>query len=136
MVVLVAIAQDDVVSGLVLVVDDVEDVRELWIHCFTEAGFAVEAAADGVEAVALATSTRPVAVVMDLQMPNMDGFDAARRIREILGAAPYMIGVSAHAGDGSRREAYEAGFDDLVTKPMAPNVLITIVRAALRSRAT
>jgi CheY-like chemotaxis protein len=122
------------VPGTVLVVDDNDDIRELHIHCFTEAGFIVEAAADGVEAVALAKSLNPDAIVMDLQMPNMDGFEAARQIRAVFGRRTYLLAVSAHVGDGSRLEAHDAGFDHLIRKPIAPAALITIVRAALRSR--
>ena len=123
------------VTGFVLVVDDNEDARDLWVHCFTDAGFEVLSAKDGTEAVAVATYRRPDAIVMDLQMAVMDGYEAAARVRAVHGpGGPYMLAVSAHAGDESRREAYEAGFDDLVTKPIAPAVLVSIVTATLRAR--
>ena len=118
-------------GGTVLVVDDNDDIRELHVHCFTQAGFTVEAAADGLEAVALARSLRPDAVVMDLQMPIMDGFEAARQIREILGRRICPLAVSAHVGDGGPSETYDAGFDDLIRKSVAPAELLARVRTAL-----
>jgi DNA-binding response OmpR family regulator len=72
---------------------------------------------------------------MDLQMPLMDGWDAIARIRELVGRRPYILAVSAHIhGESSRRTAYDAGADDVVAKPIEPGVLVTIVRAALRTR--
>jgi two-component system sensor histidine kinase/response regulator len=122
------------VTGFVLVVDDNEDARDLLVHCFTEAGFEALSAKEGGEAVGIATYRRPDAIVMDLQRPGMDGYEAAKRIRAVHGPRPYLLAVTAHAGDESRREAYVAGFDDLVTKPIAPAVLVSIVTATLRAR--
>ena len=123
-------------NGVVLVVEDFDDTRELYVGCLTEAGFTVLAARDGVEGFALATlpSNRVDAVVMDLQMPVMDGWEAIRRIRASAGPAPYILVVSAYDGPVSLREAYDAGADDFLGKPLDPTVLVTIVRAALRSR--
>jgi CheY-like chemotaxis protein len=120
---------------VVLVVDDYEDVRLLYIEAFTEAGFTVDAAADGLEAVSAATLRVPHAILMDLQMPNMDGLEAARVIQASIRPTPYMIAVSAHGGDSKRQEQVRAaGFDESVSKPIAPSRLITMVRAALESR--
>lgn len=121
-------------SGIVLIADDYGDTRELFSDCLSAAGFTTIEARDGVEAVAVATSQRVDAIVMDLQMLNMDGWEATRRIRAAVGKAPYIVAVSGHFVDESRRDAYDAGVDDFVGKPLAPDVLVQIVGAALRSR--
>ncbi len=119
----------------VLVVDDYEETQLMYAHWLDEAGFRVVTAANGAEAVLRATDGAPPdAIVMDLQMPEMDGFDATRRIREALGTRPYILALSAFASDASRREAYEAGCDDFLAKPLTPDVLVTVLRAALRDR--
>lgn len=120
---------------LVLVVDDYDDVRDLYVHRLEEVGFRVVSARNGAEAVALAKQRPPAAIVMDLQMPVMDGWDAIREIRALLlEERPYILAVTAHIGDGSRAQAYDAGADDFVAKPLDPAVLCTILRAALRAR--
>ena len=120
---------------VVVIAEDFDDVRELYEQWFNDGGFDVVSVGTGIDAVAAAES-RPVdAFVMDLQMPKMDGWEAIGRIRAIVGARPYILAVSAHIqSDASRKTAYEAGADDLVAKPIEPEVLVTIVRAALRTR--
>jgi two-component system response regulator MprA len=121
-------------QSVVLVVEDLDDTRTLYAENLSEAGFAVEAASDGLEAVELAESRGPDAIVMDLQMPKMDGYEAIRLIRATSTIQPYILVVSAYDGPESRRAAYESGADDLVGKPLDPNVLVTIIRAAVSSR--
>lgn len=116
----------------VLIVEDFEDVRTLYAQILRGAGFDVFEAADGRDAMRLAVEQRPDAIIMDLQMPEMDGWEAARQIRAHLGAAPLILAVSAHSSDESRREAYDAGCDSFIAKPLTPDVLLTIVSAALR----
>lgn len=119
----------------VLVVEDFEDARVLYAEALTGAGFTVGTACDGAEALGIVTATRRVeAVVMDLQMPVLDGWEAIRRIRSEVGAAPYILVVSAYDGPVSLAEVYDAGADDFLGKPVDPRVLVTIVRAALRFR--
>lgn len=124
----------EVSGGVVVIAEDSDDTRELYVECFTEAGFAVEAATNGGEAVFIGTARPVAAYVIDLQMPIMDGWEAIRRIREAFGKEPYILAVSGHIhADEPRNAAYDAGADDVVAKPIEPNVLITIVRAALRT---
>lgn len=66
-------------------------------------------------------------------MPEMDGWEATRRIRAELGAAPYILAISAHGSVESRWEAYDAGCDTPFAKPMVPDVLIAIIVGALRN---
>jgi DNA-binding response OmpR family regulator len=122
-------------APLVIVVDDFADVRDLYAECLANAGFRVEAAADAYAALDAASRADPDAVVMDLQMPGMDGWEAIRQLRSRFGARPFVLAVSAHSSEHSRQEAFDAGCDDFVAKPLLPNVLVTIVRAALSARA-
>ena len=118
-----------------IIAEDYAEVRELYEQWFRDAGFAVMSTGTGTGAVALAESRNVDAFVMDLGMPEMDGWDAIARIRAIVGASAYILAVSAHVhNEASRKAAYEAGADDVVAKPIEPGVLVTIVRAALRTR--
>jgi CheY-like chemotaxis protein len=120
---------------LILVVDDFEDTRVLYAEALVEAGFRVDQAATGREAIESARSQPPDAILMDLHMPNVDGWDATRAIRATNGARPYIVAVSAHFSESSKQEAFDAGCDDFVAKPVLPDLMVTIVRGALRARA-
>lgn len=118
----------------VLVAEDYEDVRLLYEECLTRAGFSVVGVANGAAAIERAREAPPHAVLMDLQMPDVDGWEAIRRIRALrLEPRPYILAVTAHIGDGSRSDAYEAGADDFVAKPVSPDVICQIISAALSS---
>jgi CheY-like chemotaxis protein len=118
----------------VLVAEDYEDVRTLYEECLTRAGFDVVGAANGAEAVERARADSPHAVLMDLQMPDLDGWEAIRRIRQLtLLRRPYILAITAHIADGSRVDAYEAGADDFVAKPISPDMICQIISAALKS---
>ncbi len=103
----------------VLVVEDVEDAR-LFMRLELESyGFIVFEAADGQSAVDVALRERPDVILMDLTLPLMDGFEAARLIRknQELKEVP-MIAVTAHQGTDFRAGARDSGFDAYVTKPI------------------
>jgi CheY-like chemotaxis protein len=117
----------------VLVAEDYEDVRMLYEECLERAGFAVLSAANGADAVEHARSSSPHAVLMDLQMPDVDGWEAIRRIRALrLERRPYILAITAHIAEGSRVDAYEAGADDFVAKPISPDMICQIITAALK----
>ncbi len=103
----------------VLVVEDVEDVR-LFMRLELEGfGFIVLEAADGRRAVDVALQQRPDVILMDLTLPVMDGFEAAKLIRknQELKDVP-IIAVTAHQGTDFRSGAKDSGFDAYVTKPI------------------
>ena len=116
-----------------LVAEDYDDVRVLYEECLERAGFAVIGVANGVDAVSRAREKTPSAVLMDLQMPDLDGWEAIRQIRAMqLTPRPYILAITAHIADGSRVDAYEAGADDFVAKPISPDVICQIISAALK----
>lgn len=117
---------------LVLVVDDLEDNRELYVFALEREGFVVATACDGLEAIEKAEKLLPSAIVMDLAMPVMDGWEATRRIRAIpeLARVP-IFAVTAFTDARSRSDALAAGCDDCLSKPYTPADLAGRIRRAL-----
>ncbi|MEK6245181.1 MAG: response regulator [Pseudomonadota bacterium] len=120
----------------VLVVDDVDANCRLAQALLRRFGHASEVATSGLEAVKLATARRYDVVLMDVQMPDIDGMEATRRIRERLGAAsPRIIAVTANALPGDRERCLAAGMDDYLSKPIQMQALRTAIEQAGRSAA-
>jgi CheY-like chemotaxis protein len=95
-------------------------------------GATVEVAANGLEALAMAVANSYGAILMDCQMPEMDGFEAARRIRHELGArTPPIIAVTARAMEQDRLDCLAAGMDEVITKPISLQVLDAVLRRRL-----
>jgi CheY-like chemotaxis protein len=114
---------------LVLLVDDAEDNREVYAQFLAFAGFRVDFAVDGIEAVEKAAALRPDVIVMDLSLPRMDGWEATRRIK----SAPEtrdipVIALTGHAVTESKRKAQEVGCAGYLTKPCLPDVLVSEIR--------
>lgn len=115
---------------LILLVEDNELNCEMLTRRLTRAGYAVVTAADGEQALALMASQRPALVLMDMNLPVMDGWTACRTAREDeqLRDIP-IIALTAHAMDADRRSAMAAGCDDYATKPIDfPELLAQIRR--------
>jgi two-component system cell cycle response regulator DivK len=110
------------VGPLILVVDDTRDSRELFVEYLRMAGFQTEQAASGTEALDKAAALRPSAIVMDLEMPEMDGWEATRRLKadERTRAIP-VVALSAHVMEGARKKATEAGCAGFLPKPCYPS---------------
>src|SRR6185312_7600611 len=99
-------------APLILIADDNVDAREIYGTFFEFSGFRVATAVDGREVVAKARELRPDVVLLDLSMPGMDGWQAARAMRADPATADIIIiALSGHALKGSDRIAYEAGCD-------------------------
>ena len=116
----------------ILVVEDQEDLRGVLRTLLTGSGYAMLEAADGATGVARAKSDRPDLILMDIQMPVLDGYEATRRIKADpdLAATP-VIAVSSFAMKGDEEKARAAGCDHYVTKPYSPMQLLRVMRSTL-----
>ena len=116
----------------ILVVEDQEDLRGVLRDLLTGSGFEVVEAADGQTGVAKARSERPDLILMDIQLPGIDGYEAARQIKAApdLQATP-IIAVSSLAMKGDEQKARASGCDDYVTKPYSPMQLLRLIRSRL-----
>jgi CheY-like chemotaxis protein len=120
----------EVRSRTILVVDDFDDTRLLLRTWLERKGFRVVEAEDGIEAVELAQSETPDLIIMDMEMPQLDGLNATRRIRQVkgLGSVP-IVAVSAYGADQFREQALAAGCDEYVSTPFEPDFLEVIIRS-------
>ena len=118
-------------SARLLVVDDEATILELLSGSLRLAGFEVMTAASGAEAVRAAASGRPDLVLLDVMMPDGDGFEALRRIRSG-GAEIPVIFLTARDEEPDRVSGFAVGADDYVTKPFSLNELLGRIRAVLR----
>jgi CheY-like chemotaxis protein len=114
----------------ILLVEDNEMNRDMLARRLQRRGFEVVVAVDGLEGVALASSEAPDAILMDMSLPELDGWEATRRLK----AAPAtrsipVIALTAHALSGDRDRALEAGCDDYETKPIELDRLIAKIEA-------
>jgi CheY-like chemotaxis protein len=117
---------------LILVADDDDDVRELVVFRLEHAGYAVVTAADGQEAVDLATSRNPDVCVIDVMMPKLDGYQVTERLRATaeLADVPIVL-LTASVQDDAVDRGYAAGASHYVKKPFAPGDLLDCVATAL-----
>jgi two-component system cell cycle response regulator DivK len=120
----------------ILVVEDQEDLRGILCDLLTGSGFEVAEAADGREGVAKAQSERPDLILMDIQLPVLDGYEATRQIKADprLATTP-IIAVSSFAMKGDEEKARASGCDHYVTKPYSPMQLLRTIRTILGERA-
>ncbi|MFI8966166.1 response regulator transcription factor [Streptomyces sp. NPDC053493] len=117
-------------GGRILVVDDDPTVAEVVSGYLERAGFSVEHAADGLDAVRRATERRPDLVVLDLMLPGLDGLEVCRRLRAA-GPVPVIM-LTARGDEEERITGLEVGADDYVTKPFSPRELVLRVESVLR----
>jgi two-component system cell cycle response regulator DivK len=116
----------------ILVVEDQEDNRNILRDLLTSAGFEVIEALNGQDGVTLAEAEKPDLILMDIQLPVLDGYEATRRIKAVdaLAAIP-VIAVTSYALSGDEEKALSAGCDAYVTKPFSPRQLLAKVREFL-----
>jgi len=121
-------------SKRILVVEDQEDNRVILRDLLSTAGYELIEATNGQEGVELAQKERPDLILMDIQLPVIDGYEATRRIKgdAALGAIP-IIAVTSYALSGDEAKARMAGCDGYVTKPFSPRQLLAKVREYLPS---
>src|SRR5205823_5170151 len=104
----------------ILVVDDNRDARELLRTILELDGHQVQDAAEGAQAVRLAVEWTPEVALIDIGLPEMDGYEVARRIRKRVGGAVRLIALTGYGDAEARRLAAEAGFDEHLVKPVDP----------------
>lgn len=120
----------------ILVVEDNLTMRTMIVEYLQRHGFAVVSASDGVQGVKSAGNERPDLVLMDVNMPELDGWEAARQIHASNGLENLpIIALTAHALSDDRRHAMEAGCIDYHTKPVQFPSLIKQIEQALRGEA-
>ena len=117
-------------NELILVVDDEPQIVKLARDYLERGGFQVITAADGTTALAQARHQRPDLVVLDLNLPGMDGLDVCRALRRESDVPIIML--TARLEETDRLIGLELGADDYVTKPFSPRELVARVRAVLR----
>jgi two-component system alkaline phosphatase synthesis response regulator PhoP len=123
-------AGDDQVNGLILVVDDEPAIVKQARDYLEKGGFRVLSAGDGKVALALARNERPDLIVLDLNLPGMDGLDVCRALRRESDVPIIML--TARVDETDRLIGLELGADDYIVKPFSPRELVARVRALLR----
>jgi len=111
----------------VLVVDDNVDGARSLALLLRNMGHDVSVAHEGRAALELARITQPEVVFLDLVLPDLDGHEIARRLREELGAGIRLFALTGFAADEDRRRSLEAGFDNHLVKPIAPQFLESLL---------
>ena len=116
----------------ILVVEDQEDNRRILRDLLTSVGYEIIEAVTGEEGVALAETGRPDLILMDIQLPGIDGYEATRRVRAhpALRQVP-IIAVTSYALSGDDVKAKEAGCNDYFSKPFSPRALLAKIREYL-----
>ena len=123
-------------SKRILIVEDQDDLRAILRDFLTASGYGIIEAVDGGEGVAKAKSERPDLILMDIQLPVLDGYEATRQIKADanLTATP-IIAVSSFAMKGDEEKARASGCDGYVTKPYSPVKLLGLIRGFLGAKA-
>lgn len=119
-------------SRRILVIEDQEDNRRIVRDLFTSVGYEIIEAVNGEEGVSAAATHVPDLILMDIQLPGIDGYEATRQIK----ANPDLqhipiIAVTSYALSGDDVKAYEAGCNGYVAKPFSPRSLLAKIREYL-----
>jgi two-component system KDP operon response regulator KdpE len=121
---------DHVKRERILIVDDEIEIRRALSRALSVRGYVVETAADGAEAVVQAEAFRPDLVVLDLNLPELDGLEVCRRIRS-WSSVPILV-LSVREDESDKVAALDLGADDYLTKPFGTDELLARIRALLR----
>ncbi len=121
-------------KGLIVVVEDERAIADLQRLYLSEAGFGVHVESDGLEGLASIRRLHPVAVVLDVGLPSLDGIEICRRMRAADDWTPAIF-VTARDDEVDRILGLELGADDYLTKPFSPRELVARIRTILRRHA-
>jgi len=122
-------------SKRILVIEDQEDNRQIVRDLMAASGYELIEATTGEEGIAAAARERPDLILMDIQLPGIDGYEVTRRIK----ANPQLktipiIAVTSYALSGDDKKAFAAGCDGYVTKPYSPRLLLAKIREYLPAK--
>src|SRR5210317_1185664 len=122
-------------SSKILVVDDEADIVEFILYNLEKEGYTVQSAHNGLEAVEKASSFRPDLIVLDVMMPQLDGIEACRKIRENPELSnTFIMFLTARDEEYSEIAGFDAGGDDYVFKPIKPRALLSRVNAIMKRK--
>ncbi len=117
----------------ILLVDDEPDIVEFLSYNLKKEGYEVLTASNGKDAIEIAKKELPQLIVLDVMMPDMDGIETCREIREQKGLGDVLIAfLTARSEDYTQIAGFEVGADDYITKPIKPRVFISRIKALLR----
>lgn len=121
------------VNGKILIVDDERDIVEILEYNLQAAGYATATAGDGVEAIHKAATFKPDLILLDVMMPEKDGYQTIRQLRKNPDLDnSIVIFLTALTDEKSEIEGLKLGADDYITKPIKPELLLTRIYTALR----
>ncbi|WP_247237686.1 response regulator transcription factor [Telluribacter sp. SYSU D00476] len=124
------------VATKVLVVDDDPDIVELLEYNLQKEGYFVETASNGKKAIEIAKDFVPDLILLDIMMPQMDGIETARVLRQTAELRHvYILFLTARSEEYSEVAAFEIGADDYITKPIKPRALMSRINALFRREA-
>jgi two-component system alkaline phosphatase synthesis response regulator PhoP len=117
----------------ILLVDDEPDIVEFLSYNLKKEGYDVLTASNGKDAIEIAKKELPQLIVLDVMMPDMDGIETCREIRDQKGLSEVLIAfLTARSEDYTQIAGFEVGADDYITKPIKPRVFISRIKALLR----
>lgn len=117
----------------ILLVDDEQDILDFLSYNLKKEGYQVYTALNGRDAIQIAKKELPHLIVLDVMMPEMDGIETCREMREVASLKEVIIAfLSARNEDYSQIAGFEVGADDYITKPIKPRVFISRIKALLR----
>lgn len=117
----------------VLIVDDEEDILEFLEYNLKKENFDVHTASSGKKAIEIAQKFKPDLIMLDVMMPEMDGIETCKELRNIPGLQNTLIAfLTARNEDYSQIAGFDAGADDYISKPIKPRVLVSRIKALLR----
>lgn len=124
-------------SYRILLVDDEPDILEFVGYNLTREGFEVSTASNGVQAIERAKEFLPHLVLLDVMMPEMDGMETCRHLKEMPELArTNIVFLSARGEDESQLQGFDLGADDYITKPIHPRLLVSRLKAILKRNET
>lgn len=117
----------------ILVVDDDADIIDLLQYNLQKAGYQVQTASNGLEALTVAQTFLPDLILLDIMLPKLDGVEVGRRLREIPETKDaYLVFLTARIEEYSEVAAFEVGADDYIIKPIRPRALLSRIHALFR----